>query len=430
MSIAISVKKRYHTFRKTEEKRFVRGCTEVVKHIWKRSKLICYIGLLMVVLILNVVSWRSTAFCDAYIAWIFPIWVNTFGRLAGLFPFSVGEWLLVAGVVLVVLAAVHLVSLLLVMLFAGIKKRKSVENYGREQQGFVQKWRKWCKSFLSFFAWIVLMECLVMTLNCTILYHGSSLADRCFEPREQPYTLEELVQVRNLVVERCNELSLLVPRDENGDIVYAGSVDAQGRSLDLEDQSIRVMKQLGQTYPQFDGYYPRPKPMMFSDLMCQQYMQGYYFSFSLEANYNDVMCFINKPATLCHELVHLRGYLFEDEANFLSYVACVESDDLVFQYSGYLSVLYYLDNDFYAAVGRDYEIYSRQPMILQQVHEDNTFVPEEEWARINKEALIDTEVVEAVADTFVDTTLKLNGVKDGKISYSRVVELLLRYHLQ
>ena len=93
-----------------------------------------------------------------------------------------------------------------------------------------------------------------------------------------------------------------------------------------------------------------------------------------------------------------------------------------------LSVLYYLDNDFYHGVNEDAELYLAQPQISPLVHKDNTFVTEEEWERINGKALIDTEVVEEVSDTFVDTTLKLNGVDDGKISYSRVVRLLLQYY--
>ena len=66
---------------------------------------------------------------------------------------------------------------------------------------------------------------------------------------------------------------------------------------------------------------------------------------------------------------------------------------------------------------------------MPQVHTDNIFVKQEEWDRINGVALIDTEVVEAASDSFTETALKLNGVEDGMISYSRVVELLLRYYL-
>lgn len=66
--------------------------------------------------------------------------------------------------------------------------------------------------------------------------------------------------------------------------------------------------------------------------------------------------------------------------------------------------------------------------ISEQVWKDNIFVSDEEWDRINGKALIDTEIIDAAADVFVDTNLKVNGVSDGKISYNRVVRLLLQYY--
>lgn len=159
-------------------------------------------------------------------------------------------------------------------------------------------------------------------------------------------------------------------------------------------------------------------------------MLGYYFPFSMEANYNDVAYILNQPSSMCHELAHLRGYIFEDEANFISYIACVESDDIIFQYSGYLSVLNYLDNDFYRAINGNRDRYYEQVPIKEQVHIDNVFVKDEEWERINGKAVLDTELVDEVSDAFIDTTLKVNGVSDGAVSYSRVVNRLLQYYRQ
>ena len=62
------------------------------------------------------------------------------------------------------------------------------------------------------------------------------------------------------------------------------------------------------------------------------------------------------------------------------------------------------------------------------VWQDAVFVSEEEWDRINGKALIDTETVDKASDVFIDTNLKVNGVADGSISYSRVVLLLLQYY--
>ena len=146
----------------------------------------------------------------------------------------------------------------------------------------------------------------------------------------------------------------------------------------------------------------------------------------MEANYNNVMYVMNLPSTLCHELAHLKGFIREDEANLIGYLACVQSEDIYFRYSGYLSVLYYIDNDYREAAG--YERYLAAPGILPQVHRDNIFLTPKERDRIQETALLSTETVDAVSDQVADVRLKLNGVAEGMVSYSRVVELLLRYY--
>ena len=369
----------------------------MMKKLFRKKRVWVYIILVVLVLVLNVVAWNSTAFCDFYIQNIFPIWVNTYGRVTGLFPVSLGEYMLVAGVVCVCLFPVAL----LLCVFRRI--------------------RRLAVGYLRFFAWVLVSVCLVMTLNCTILYHASTFSEQYLpkEIAEREYTLEQLIAVRNHVVAKCNAYSQVMERDEQGDIVYAG---------DMKAEAIKAMQNLGKTYEQLDGYYPRPKPLAASDFFSQQYMTGYYFPFSMEANYNDVMYIMNLPATMCHELAHLRGYIFEDEANFIGFLACIKSEDVVFQYAGYLSVLNYLDNDFYKAIGRDSEKYFAQERILTQVSVDNVYVTQDEWDRINGKALIDTETVDEVSDTFTDTTLKVNGVEDGMLSYNRVVRLLLQWY--
>ena len=132
---------------------------------------------------------------------------------------------------------------------------------------------------------------------------------------------------------------------------------------------------------------------------------------------------MNKPFTMCHELAHTKSYIFEDEANFLAYLACTGSDDIVFEYSGYLGVLNYVNNAFYENVSK--EEYKSHVAISEQVWDDNIFLTEESWKKVEDNAVIETETVKKAADTFVDTTLKVNGVGDGKASYNRVVELML-----
>ena len=279
----------------------------------------------------------------------------------------------------------------------------------------------------------------LMTLNCTILYHATPFSEKYFaiekatddvnentdtgntaETKKGTYTLQDLTALRNMV-EKCNELSGQMQRTEEGEIIYEGN---------MRKKAISDMQALGETYDALQGFYPMPKPLYFSDFVSQQYMLGYYFPFSMEANYNKVAYVTNLPVTMCHELAHLKGYIQEDEANFIGFLACISSDDLLFQYSGYLSVLNYVNNDFYEAVGEDYERYMAEVQIDRQVYEDAVFVRKEDWDRIEKEAVVDTEVVDAVSTGFVETSLKLNGVDDGMVVYSRVVDLLLQWYCQ
>lgn len=357
----------------------------------------------LLVALVNLAACVIPGLSDWYIRHIFPVWVNTYGRVMDIFPFSVGEWMLAAGVTVLCIA----LALGLALLIRVIAKRPHCPAGIRR--------------YYIFFAWTLLAVCTVMTLNCSLLYHAGTFSEQYFPDCRKTYTLEELIGLRNMVVERCNALSLEMERDSDGAILYDGS------ARDMQDAAIRAMQQLGQSYDQLDGYYPHPKPFAASDFFSQQHMQGYYFPFSMEANYNDVMYIMNKPNTFCHELAHLRGYIYEDEASFISFLACIQSGDSVFEYSGYLAVLNYLDNDFYRAVGKDQEAYLAQPRISAQVRADNVFVTDREWERINGKALIDTETVDQVSDVLRDTSLKAFGVSDGVLSYNRVVQLLLEW---
>ena len=396
---------------------------------WKTQTKIYFI-IIGIVVLLNVIAWSSETFCDWYIRFVFPVWVNTYGRLTGLFPFSVGEWLIVAGVFLEIAAVI----LMIASAFRWIIRRCRARHVDKQDEcssashvtrSSVTRGRgrfdKFCCGFYTFFAWVLLAVFVLMTLNCTILYHATPFSEKYFATEKSTYTLQDLTALRNMLVEKCNELSGQMQRTEEGEIIYEGN---------MGKKAISDMQALGETYDALQGFYPMPKPLYFSDFVSQQYMLGYYFPFSMEANYNKVAYVTNLPVTMCHELAHLKGYIQEDEANFIGFLACISSDDLLFQYSGYLSVLNYVNNDFYEAVGEDYERYMAEVQIDRQVYEDAVFVRKEDWDRIEKEAVVDTEVVDAVSTGFVETSLKLNGVDDGMVAYSRVVGLLLQWYCQ
>lgn len=370
------------------------------KQYYKGIKL--YIGLWLVILLLNLLFWNSGVFTDFYVENIFPFWVATYGRLTGFFPFSVGEWMILAGLFLLTLLLICVVALII------------VRN---------RKFRHFVADYSNFLAWLVAVIALIMTLNCFSLYHTSPLANPKELAGEEALTEENLIGMWNYLATRANILSLQVPREESGK-VYAPQGDV------LEKTAVAALKGLSVRYPRLGGFCPNPKRLFFSDIMCQQNMAGYYFPFSMEANINDVMYITNKPATMCHELMHLKGYISEDEASFLGFLACESSEDILFQYSGCLSVLGYFVKEINDMGALDLTLSQRYEIVqvTNQVREDRIFLLQEDRERIEKEAVFSSETVDKLSDAFVDTSLKLNGVKQGKKIYSEVVKLLMRYY--
>lgn len=460
------------------------------------SKVRLPLGLIVFAVVLNIIARLSPSCAEFYVNHIFPIWVETYGRITGVFPFSVGELMLYLAVVL---AAVWVLWGIGVGVRYGMRKlhnfilckyttisNKSVEkkdsadicDYSQlelckpsaaETEGElckpvsgdechnklcklisnnrhydelckpisdnechnelckptanIESNNKLCKLFRVYtrvLVWIAGIVSLIMTLNCFLLYQVPVITERfdfMKKQEEASYGTEELTKLRDYVVEQANDLAGQMERDAQGYVVC---------TFDPEETARKEMQRLGKQFPSLCGYYPKPKKLLTSSFFSQQYIMGYYFPFSMEANYNSMMYITNVPSTLCHELSHLKGFILEDEANLIGYLACVDSDEPLFRYSAYLSVLGYLDDDFYHAVGE--EEYLKHPAISAQVKKDDIFLTEEAWAQVEENAIFKTETVQQASYDFLETTLTLNGVEDGIESYSRVVQLLLIYY--
>lgn len=333
--------------------------------------------------------------CDFYAAHIFPVWINTYARLSGLFPFSLGEFMIVLGILLVLLAVISGI------LFIFLHRRAA--------------YRKYAGIYYRIFAGVLTFVLLVMTLNCNLLYGCTPLSVN--GNRDQEYTVAELEALRNYLVEACNGLSDDMERTEDGTVIYEGDIQAEVKN---------AMWKLSGTYERLSGYYPDAKPILGSVFMSQAYNSGVYFPFSMEANYNDLMYILNYPAVISHEFAHLKGYIYEDEANFLAYLACIGSDDAFIRYSGYLSVLGYVERSYKDSVSP--ERYQQQPKIDVQVYKDDIFLAEEAWKKVEASSPLDTEKFDEVTDVLADNSMKFYGVSDGIASYDRVTDLLLQYY--
>lgn len=355
--------------------------------------------LVIINLILNIFA-RIPAVCDAYTDHVFWVWAETYGRITGIFPFSVGEILLILAINYV------LIWLLSLILFIFLHKKMGYRKYIL----------KYSKSVLAFGLFVLL----IMTLNCSMLYGCSKL--NINGHRGVEYSVSDIQELWNYVATQCNRLAWEVERDEQGCPVYRG---------DLEEAIQKAMRNLSSDYGRFRGCYPHPKPIHFSYIMYQANCTGVYFPFSMEANYNSYLSDLSYGATVAHELSHLKGYIYEDEADFMAYLACIGSDDPYLRYSGYLSVLGYLQSD-YLNTEPDVE---QGVQLLEQVYTDsaNYTYTEDTYQEIADQEsafhqeTVETfqETVETVSDGITDTYM---NYYDATPNYAEVTKLMLAYY--
>ena len=177
------------------------------------------------------------------------------------------------------------------------------------------------------------------------------------------------------------------------------------------------MQAAGEQFSCLGGFYPKPKEVLVSQILSVQQLCGVYSPFTVEANYNGDMPDYNVPHTLCHELSHLKGFMREDEANFIGYLACISSENEAFRYSGYLTGWVYAGNALARVDMRCYIELTNQlcEEARQDLDENSDF-----WNRY------ESKVSEA-ATRMNDTYLKMNSQADGVKSYGRMVDLMLSY---
>jgi len=353
------------------------------------------------------------AVADFYRRHIFWLWPATYGWLTGLFPFSVGGVMIVAAFLLI---AVLAVSLLLLPIF-------------RKNKKYIIYIKNYAKAMLA----ITLCVLMAYTLNCTILYHCSKLSKG-----EKNYTVKELETLRAYLIEQCQACGTF-QKDAAGASVYTGDGLGQGTAdtlkharEDLLKEVKKAMDGISDEIPELSGYYPNVKPFLSSEIMYYGGFIGMYYPFSMEANVTEYLSDTFYPNTVAHELAHLKGFVYEDEANFISYLACTDSDNPFVRYSGYLLVLSYVDEDYHQALrkayGRradDYYV-SVYDSIDNFAADHNCYKRTEELTALqNKEQGAASEVFNTLEDSLMENAYEFY---DNKVNYDEVTKLLLEYY--
>src|SRR5699024_10865257 len=99
-----------------------------------------------------------------------------------------------------------------------------------------------------------------------------------------------------------------------------------------------------------------------------------------------------------------------------AYLACINSNNAYFNYSGYLTAFVYVTNALNSNNIDVSEYYDRLPdNIISELQKNNKF-----WQQYNN-------IFASITDSINDTYLKINSVSEGTGSYSMFVDLLYSY---
>ena len=405
----------------------------------------------------NHLAVRSSAFANAYSHNVYRVLSLSIGSVMGLLPFSVVELLLYATILFVVFdffkqlcRTVRAGAEYLYPAPVGQPRADGVSQAFPAQTGAAHSKHLLTtitRPLLHFLGHLFLILSAILVLYiflCGINYHRTSFSQEAglsvtIDEYGSVYDEDDLIALCDYLVTEINDteaqLAASATLDANADVLRAHtSADAGAAGTTIESPAAtaeasaallwhagrtgqRAMEKLGQRYRRLSGHYPFPKPILNTWILSVQQTTGVYSPFTVEANYNRDIAYYDIPFTICHELSHLRGYMQEEEANFIGVLATIGADDPYFNYSGYVSAWVYagnalarIDSTAFAALYAQINERSRQDMLYNNAY----------WKQFEGKP---AEAHEQLNDAY----LKIQGQATGVRSYGHVTDLMLEY---
>lgn len=346
--------------------------------------------LLPVAVILVLCSKYIHGFADFYCNNIYRFVSLFWNNVSGIIPFSVAEVLVLCLPLLVITYIVFIVV-------------KTVKTKNLRKKILL-------KGLARIISAVCALSFLYMT-NCGINYYCSDFAAQSgLEVKET--STDELYEVCIYLAENASECRKKIKEDSSGHMLLDKKSSYSIASSAVND--------LHNKYTFIPDGYSVPKSVWLSRGMSYLNITGIYFPFTFEANVNTDVPDFCVPFSMCHELAHIRGFMHEQDANFISYLSCIYSGNYEFMYSGYLSAMIYASNALYSSDSIRFSAFLEY--ISDDVFDDlNEY--SEYWSKF------ETPVAEA-ASALNDTYLKSNSQNTGINSYGEMTDLVIAHYFK
>ncbi len=330
---------------------------------------------------------KNPTFSDWFNANISSVGRRLLSYLTCLIPFSVAELLLI-----------------LIPLWLGLLIYVGARYYSHSN-----------RAMLVYIGKLLSAVCVVAILfvwNFAPGYYGTTLDQKLGLKREKS-SAADLYRTAELLSAELHALSSEIIFLEDGTSLMPYS------HTEMNNKLLAAYDSFCARYGILDNFYSQVKPVMLSEPMSYTHITGVYSFFTGEANLNVNFPDYTLPFTAAHELAHQRGIAREDEANFVAFLVCMESDDPYLRYSATLSVYEYVASALYSA---DRTLYRTSYAALPEGVKAEEIAYDEFFEKYRENTAAN------ISQSVNNSYLQSQGSPAGTRSYNMVVDLAVAYY--
>ncbi len=327
-------------------------------------------------LAINIIARYSSGFAEWMSRYPVGIYSRVVGFITGILPFSVTEFVILMALPLVIFAVYSCL-------------------------------RGHSKTVLSF----VLVVLAVFNIS-SVRYYRKGVDELLYIERAE-LTAENLTQAMERCNDAINELQGFINIDELGESHCTLTYSEIASELAFSYESL--------DYGFLSHSYGSPKQMALSSLYAHSRTSGMFVSVLGEINVNNVFPDFAAVYSMAHEMAHSLGIAREDEAEFMAFLACINSRDKYIRYAGYVTALDSLSSSLYSLVGKEQalEVMAKCPQIaIGELSHYGHFFDKYDYGFFSY-------LLNRVNDLYLKTQQQSDGIK----SYSKSDELTVAWLL-
>jgi hypothetical protein len=224
----------------------------------------------------------------------------------------------------------------------------------------------------------------------------------------QQYDTADVLALQGLLLQKVNATKMAVIR--NGENYPSTN--------DLIQRATRSYGEAHKKFPFLKYNHLSVKSSFYGTLGDYLGFTGYYNPFTGEAQINTTVPKMLQPYIATHEIGHQLGYAKENEANFVGYLAAVNSSDTLFHYSAYLDLFMYANR----------EVYYFDSVSAKKALKELVLPVQSDLLELEKFDLAHQSIFEPFITWMYGNYLKMNNQPKGLHSYNAVVGMLIAYY--